>query len=467
MTKSMKLCLCGGLCASALIVGVLSAPAARAASDNVVSQALSGSAGAAGSVSDAVGRPSLTGVVTKSPVAVAQLGVINTQNGLADAASTAGAAGNLLSGGTITSGDVGQLVKNIDPTGGALIKNWDSLTDISSLADVKNLGVSFLKDLSPELKSLMSLNISELANLGSIDSIVGSVSGYPVSYVDLTGQDILTASSAVAHGVAQEQQYSSEVDYSASIGDYGVMDGRFGECSFDGTDYSGAINAWLSGPGLKNEGMYRNLYLDTECWVTIGVGSVLFEYSSKGNWEGYKNYFLTFDYVDWNGNPLSKEVQEADLRVFFDMEQKCRAGDATLRAQVKKNGGGSSLWKSKLHGQITEQSAVNAAFREICDHHVKSWHTIWKQLGKSFADLPLQHQMAVIDISFQGGPGTIRGCSSCSMSTSYSRPFKSALVSGSCSGAVSAFSGAPLCTRYSNRCGERKRLLNAPCGGAG
>lgn len=467
MTHSTKLYLLTGLCAAALFIGLSAMTPAQAGLFGEAADATNKAGNVAGSVSSAVGKPSLTEAVTLSPKAIGQFGVAQVADGLKDNAATLGVlekAGTNLTSLNLNSNDWGQLVKNFDPSGGALLKNWDNLKNIGSLSDLKDFGISYLKDLSPQFKMLMALDITDLADLGNLDKLIGS--GYPVSYVDLTGQDILTAADAVAQGVAQETQYESEVSYSESIGSYGVMDGRFGECMIDGTDYSPAINAWLSGPGLKNEGMYRNLYLDTECWATIGVGSVLFEYGGKGNWEGYKNYFLSFDYVDWNGNPLDKSVQEADLRTFFDMEQACRRGDPTLRQQVKKNGGGSKLWKSKLHGQITEQSATNAAFREICDHHVKRWHTTWKQLGKSFDQLPLQHQMAVIDISFQGGAGTITGCSPCSMTHRYSTPFKQALVNGSCSGAVAAFSGAPLCTKYTNRCNERKKLLNAPCGGA-
>lgn len=341
-----------------------------------------------------------------------------------------------------------------------------SITQNLSLEGAQNMGTSFLKDMSPDLKQLMGLKLGDIDNLSSISDL-GSAASYQVIMPAEGTQNWINTSTAVLHGAAATAQLNSETAVTASEGTPGNIDFRYtGECKIDGYDYGPAISSWIRGPGIKNEGMYQNLYLDTECWTTVGIGSVLFEYSSKGNWEGYKKYFLQFDYEDFNGNPLGKDVQEADLKKFFDMEQRCRQHPGKLKGAIGNYGGGARFWKNQLKGRITAESAQKAAFLEICHHHAERWHNTWKKLGVPFTDLPLEHQMAVIDISFQGGSGTITGCGSCSMPSRISTPFKAALAKGSCSGAVNAFSTSSLCTKYSNRCTERKTLLRSPCGGA-
>lgn len=471
--------------ASAPVVGMVSG---MAGADSSISSALSmGGKIASGASSLAEGASNIS-LGSAMSVAGSALSIA----GVKGAASTA-----LQMGGALGSALVGSAKDGIG-----------SIVDNLNLESAKNFGLSIIEDIAPEIKQLMGLKLDDIVStFSNLTSLSGLKHAYTVIMPDMEVQSGINTASAVAHGVAADQQYNSETAITSTEGPAGNIDYRYtGECKIDNEDYAPAINRWIQAHAVKNEGFYSNLYLDTNCYATVGIGSVLFQPSQKGNLEGYKKYYLTFEYE----NPVGQEKQIEDITLFHGLEQVCSkyknqvkvvrdahgkvvrhpdgrakltgvsenetatvnlpSGPRTIKVYdlmgaAKAGGGGASYWSRHLNGHITKASAVKAIFTEICNAHAHSWHSTWKRLNRSFSSLPMDHQIVIFDISYQGGPGTINGCSKCSMKSNISTPFKTAIVQGQCSNATNIFSQAPLCTQYKSRCMARKALLRAPCGG--
>jgi hypothetical protein len=228
-------------------------------------------------------------------------------------------------------------------------------------------------------------------------------------------------------------------------------------------DYSKPISYWLQAVGPKLEGTCPWLYLDTYCWPTIGVGSLL----GKDLKTMYQT-FMPMEYVDANGNVLDKQTQEADLRRIYNLHLECRNklnSDPEGAKKIYNYTCGGNHWKDMFAGRrISDAAMQSASFDEICKGHAKVWANYWKQLGKNYTQLPLLHQVFVVDVSYQAGAGAVKGNNRAYL------PNRTAvwqnLATGSCSEASNAFSSQRLCTEFSQRCRERKKMISEGCGGA-
>ena len=441
--------------ASAPVVGVVSG---MAGADSSISSALSmGGEIASGASSLAEGASNIS-LGSAMSVAGSALSIAGVKGATSTALQMGGALGSALVGSA--KDGMGSIVDNLN------------------LESAKNFGLSIIEDIAPEIKQLMGLKLDDIVStFSNLTSLSGLKHAYTVIMPDMEVQSGINTASAVAHGVAADQQYNSETAITATEGQAGNIDFRYtGECKIDGYDYGAVINDYIRTDAIKNEGLIQHLYLDTECWVTVGIGSVLFEYSSPGNEEGYKNYFKKFEYVDRNGNPLSEEIQMADLHKRFNDESRCRAEtkkshwitvidkktgkekkiwNHRLRQWGKNWRSDSALWKQDMHGEVTEKSAVTAIFTELCDHHLRYWVPSFAKLGVPFSNLPRPFQKVMLDISYQAGKDRIGTDST----------MKRAVVRGQCSVAHNAFMSTGLCSQYPDRCESRKSRFKEPCGG--
>ena len=331
----------------------------------------------------------------------------------------------------------------------------------SVVKNLGNLGTSFLKDMSPEIKQLMGMAFDDLG----LDSMLGGLGGggYPVLMPTNVAQSAAAVGTSKAQTAATEGLLDAETDLTASFGPVGNMDGRMGQCVINGEDYSQAINYWLQAVGPQLEGTCPWLYLDTVCWPTIGVGSLLGK-----DLRTMHQTFMPMEYVDAQGNVLDKKTQEADLRTIYNLHVTCRSklqSDPDGAKQIYNYSCGGNHWKNMFNGRrISDQAMQSASFDEICKGHVKVWANYWKQLGKRFTDLPLLHQVFVVDVSYQAGAGAVKGNNRAYLPNR--TPVWSNLASGNCSSASSAFADQRLCTAFSSRCTQRKAMINQGCSGS-
>lgn len=341
------------------------------------------------------------------------------------------------------------------------IRNLDSVTELTSLDNLRSIGMSFVKDLSPEIKQLMSMSFDDLG----LDSIIGGLggAGYPVLMPTNTAQSAASVATSQAQTAQSESMLSAETELTATFGPVGNMDGRMGQCVIGNEDFSPPINYWLQAVGPKLEGTCPWLYLDTYCWPTIGVGSLL--------GKDYRTMYQTFmpmEYVDGNGNVLDKQAQEADLRRIYNLHLECRSKLNTDREAAKaiyNYSCGGNHWRNMFNGRRISDAAMQAAsFDEICKDHAKVWANYFRQLGRSYTQLPLLHQVFVVDVSYQAGAGAVKGNNRAYLPNR--TPVWQNLAGGNCSGAVSAFSGQRLCTEFSSRCQQRKAMITQGCGGS-
>ena len=348
------------------------------------------------------------------------------------------------------------------------------MTDLSSLASGNSLfgsGMSYLKDLSPEIFQNLGQNLFQM-DLGSI--LGGMGGGWPVIKPADTATVAESVSSSSAHTAQAEAQYREEVKFTQSLGQAGNNHFK-GDCIIENHDYSAMITGYINGPGIEHEDNCPYLYLDTECWTTVGIGSVLKQYGE--GLQNYTNYFLTMDYVDASGNPVDKSIQQQDIERIYKLEQCCMqykknrttsgactvVGDATIvRSAFALNGRGvfnvgcrANTWSQMFGGRhITEESAKKAIFSELCKDHVTRLHNYAKQQGRQYGSLPIKTQEVLLDISYQGGFGVVNN-------TAWSRY----LINGQCNVAANAFSGTKMCTKYSGRCSSRQSMMRSGCTG--
>lgn len=360
-------------------------------------------------------------------------------------------------------GTLGQSAQNIMSNAG---KYFDSVKGIN-LDSIWGYVTNLQKDLTGNIKQLIS---GEIANfdMTSLSSALTSA-GVPVEYVDLGPVGVATVVYEGQIPIAMDSQYAATTDYSAAMGPIGNMDFRNGQCMYNGHDYTGMLKDYINGAGVANEGTHNSLYLDTNCWITVGIGSVMFQYSSPRNWAGYKAYFDKMEYVDKAGNPVSQAQKDADLKLFFDMEGSCRATcgcSAACDAKASTKGcctntktRGSdgmtycinksySYYANQVGGrQISNQAAGDAIFNELCNDHIPG---LVKKSGGSYPQFNMKLQEVLLDISYQGGIGSIGN-------------LMTRLKSGNCGTAVSSFSSSTLCTQFPGRCKWRLGALTSGC----
>lgn len=363
--------------------------------------------------------------------------------------------GSLGSLGNLTNVNVGSLMSMAGLSGNALFGS----------------GMSYLKDLSPEIFQNLGQNLFQM-DLGSI--LGGMGGGWPVTKPADTATVAESVSSSSAHTAQAEAQYREEVKFTQSLGQAGNNHFK-GDCIIENHDYSAMITGYINGPGIEHEDNCPYLYLDTECWTTVGIGSVLKQYGE--GLQNYTNYFLTMDYVDASGNPVDKSIQQRDIERIYKLEQCCMQykenrttsgactviGDATIvRSAFALNGRGvfnvgcrANTWSQMFGGRhITEESAKKAIFSELCKDHVTLLHNYAKRQGRQYGSLPIKTQEVLLDISYQGGFGVVQN-------TAWSRY----LINGQCNAAANAFSGTKMCTKYSSRCSSRQSMMRSGCTG--
>ncbi len=451
-----------------------------------------------------------SGITSAKDYAGQASGLLNSANQTAGAVSGLAnslGAGNVLGSGTNMLGDVSSYFnkgQNLLDTAGTL-SNMDFNSVASGLGSIGNLGLGSLggtlgqsaqyivsnagkyfdsakginldsiwgevtnlnKDLTGTVKQLIAGDIANF-DLTSLSSALTSA-GVPVEYVDLGPVGVATVVYEGQIPIAMDAQYAATTDYSAAMGPVGNMDFRNGQCMHNGHDYTGMLKDYINGAGVANEGTHNSLYLDTNCWITIGIGSVMFQYSSPRNWNGYKAYFDSMEYVDRAGNPVSQAQKDADLKKFFDMEGSCRAScgcSAACDAKASTKGccsntqtrgsdgmtycinKGYNYYASQVDGrQISGQAAGDAIFNELCNDHIPG---LVKRSGGAYPKFNMKLQEVLLDISYQGGSGA--------MGDLITR-----LKSGNCGTAVQAFSSSSLCTQFRSRCTWRLGALRSGC----
>ncbi len=343
-------------------------------------------------------------------------------------------------------------------------KYWDKLKGIN-MDSIWGEITNFQEDMSAKVKQLVAGDLSEF-DLESLSKALTSA-GVPVEYVDLSPVGVATVVYEGQIPIAMDSQYAANVDYSAALGPIGNMDFRNGMCTYDGHDYTGMLKDYINGAASSNEGHYPFLYLDTNCWVTIGRGSVMFQYSSARNWAGYKKYFDAMEYLDASNNPVDQTTKDADLKKFFDMEGSCRAscgcsgsGTSTTKKTcsnaLNRNGTimcvnkGANAYKKETNGRhISDQAVGDAIFNELCNDHVR---ILKNYSNKVYPKLNSSLQQAILDISYQAGPGA-----------SAVKTLLNNLAANNCSGAYNQFAASNLCTSYKSRCTWRLGMIKQGC----
>ena len=210
------------------------------------------------------------------------------------------------------------------------------------------------------------------------------------------------------------------------------------------------LDQFVDGPLREVEGDNYGLYIDTECYPTIGIGSLL-----KEPVYGRQNYeiFLEMDYVEPNGTVLSLEEKQKDIKRIRDFETQCRAG------KFNPNSRGGGWWtKNEFKGRrMIYAHGHKMAFDEFCFSKVPALHKKFAQMGVRFCDLPISHQVVLLDIAFQAGAGFV--------GWGQAQPLIENIKNKNCEGAAKNFSTWNLCTKYANRCKTRLAMFRQPCAG--
>lgn len=330
-------------------------------------------------------------------------------------------------------------------------KYWDKLKGIN-MDSIWGKITNFQKDISAKIKQLVAGDLSEF-DLESLSKALTSA-GIPVEYVDLTPVGVATVVYEGQIPIAMDSQYAANVDYSAALGPIGNMDFRNGMCVSKKTnyDYTGMIRDYINGGAVTNEGVVRHLHLDTLCWVTIGIGSVLKEKGST--LDKYKAYFNTMEYVDKSNNLVDQATKDADITKFFNMEKTCRlqcgcTGSSSASCKNIKNNKcinrTEGSYASETDGRhISDQAVGDAIFNELCGHvkQLEGW-------DGGYVKLNTQLQQVALDLRYQGY-----------------KPIKSflgKLTSNNCSGAYNQFAASDLCTGYKSRCTWRLSMIKQGC----
>lgn len=335
--------------------------------------------------------------------------------------------------------------------GKTLGNKWDSVKGIS-MSGIWGDTTNFMKDLTPDIKGLTAEKLMEFDFSGL--TTLFPEGGIPSMLVDLEPVNIFTVVSTEATFASKEAQLAYEQAYTPTIGPVGVMDGRMGLCVVNGHDYSGIISAWVTGPGKEFEGYYPFLYLDTNCWITVGVGSVLKQYGDSK--EAQKNYFLSMEYSP-------KEQQDAEFERAYAESTACRAecakvGKDSLNRCKNMAQKGGKYYAGVYTGRISDTAVIDAASKELCDGHIRPYLTKYvTQSGGNYANLALMHQLGLMDMSYQrpksvtNDPGAPQ--------------IRSGVIANNCSAAVSGFnSGKMPSLAGPERTAWRKSAI---CGGGG
>lgn len=341
-------------------------------------------------------------------------------------------------------------------------KYWDEEKGVnldSIWGDVTNLE----KDLSPDIKELIAGKLTDF-DISPMTTNV-TVGGVPVEYIDLGPAGISTVVYESQLPIAFETQYKANVDYAAALGPIGNMDYRNGVCFIDGQNYTGLINAYLYGPAPKFEGLYPYLHLDSECWITIGIGSALFVPGGKKNYDSYKKYFNSMQYVDAQGIYVSQKLRDKDIALFIEKEKNCLATG-------KEKGKSEKHFKEFTAGRhITNDCMYRLAFEEACDRMLPVLIEAFKKEAakqkshRTFNNISLTHQLVVMDISYQGG--VYRFTNHPKITGKYTmRYVRNAIVKNDCKSAEAAFNKTYLnSTKHNNkeRLDWRKKQLREGC----
>lgn len=341
--------------------------------------------------------------------------------------------------------------------GKTLGNKWDSVKGIS-MSGIWGDTTNFMKDLTPDIKGLTAEKLMEFDFSGL--TTLFPEGGIPGILVDLEPVNIFTVISTEATFASKEAQLAYEQEYTPTIGPVGIMDGRMGICQVNGHDYTGMLRSFVAGPGSKNEGNFPYLHLDTVCILTVGIGTAL--HVAGNSKEAQKAYFMGMDYSP-------KEVQDSDFEAMWNQRNLCllkcpnNGNKCINKSMVNKT---ERSYRQYTKGALTQSAVQDAVISELCKN-VRSYDANIAKSGGNFSTYPLEHQFAVVDIGYQGGPGCITGCGECAMASGYSTPFKSALNQKNCSSAVSAFNGSNLARSFTNRAAERRGMIMAPCGGGG
>lgn len=343
--------------------------------------------------------------------------------------------------------------------GTVLGNKWDALKGINVSGIYGNV-TNYIKDFTPDLKGLSAEKLMEFDFSGL--ATIFPAAGIPVLLADLELLNIYSVVTTTTTFASKEAQLAYEQAYTPTIGPAGTMDGRMGLCTVNGHDYTGMLRSFIAGHGTKNEGNFPYLHLDTVCVITVGIGSALHVNGSSK--EAQKAYFMGMDYSP-------KEVQDSDFEAMWIQRNACLS---QCTKGISKNGnqcasGGmvnktERSYRQYTKGSLTDSAVHDAVISELCKN-VRSYDANIAKNNGNFSTYPLEHQFAVVDIGYQGGPGCITGCSSCAMTSSYSSRLKEALNAKNCSAAVAAFNGSSLAKNYTNRAAERRKMLFAPCGG--
>jgi len=388
------------VCAVALIFG-MSVSAAETGAGKVVGEAYK-QAEKVGEVADSVGiTPSVGGYGTAEQIAVYAGTAISTAGGMANILSgsaSVGDVGNVMVGGGMVAGMGGVT------SAGALLKNYsklNSLSDLTNVGGLTDVGMSMIKDMTPELKQLMSMNFDTFGLDGVFGGLGGGLS-HPANVWDSQGQQVKNVASAEADIAKSEAKLEQEVAVTASRGRAGNMDGRFGKCvNEDGFDYGPSIQYWIEKYADRTEGVCPHLYIGIECDVTIGKGTYLGETYDQA-WKIFKG----MTYLDASGNEVSEDTQKTDLRRMYNMLNGCKKASknggrsgATFNISCEKN-----YWKNLSGGRHVEEAQMEqASFDEFCEKHVPVWRDDFVRWGKPFVDLPLECQAFVLDMSMHHG----------------------------------------------------------------
>lgn len=425
MTNFFKHSMIAGICAVALCLGQMGACFPAQAQVSTATNTTTGT------TQQNTAQTSSSGSTTSSTETSSGLNVGSVLQGAGSLGSNFGSLGNV----------AGKVTSNIG-------KNWDDLKKVN-MDSIYGDSLNMLKDTFPELKGLLALEMDNLSVDGVLDALAATGAGIPITSIDMPIVTVDMVASAVATTGALTTQLDAETGYTSVLGNWGNKDGRNGECMIDGCQYGPMLDQFIDTVLLDLEGYY-GLYIDTECYPTTGVGSLMKEVVY-----GRSNYdiFLEMDYQDASGASLDLATKQSDLARIRSFESQCRAGAFNPYSRT-----GGWWTKNEFAGRkLSYPHAHKMAFDEFCNTKVPPLHRKFAERGIRFCELPIPHQVALLDIAYQAGGGFT--------GWSQAGPLLDAVKNGNCTAAANNFSGWNLCTKYSNRCKTRLGLFREPCSG--
>ena len=154
-----------------------------------------------------------------------------------ESSAAAGGGNNSFSLGSLGNSTYSGLPGAASKVGTNIGKNYNEKLGINT-DTIYGSTTNYLKDTFPEVKGMMSLELKNLNVDNALDAFASMGTGIPITSVDMpiVTVDMLASSAATTGALTAQLDY--ETGYSAVLGDWGNLDGRYG------WPYVGPICRW-------------------------------------------------------------------------------------------------------------------------------------------------------------------------------------------------------------------------------